>query len=603
MAARHEVQNLVRRGNVFYWRSRILRRFGSAGDGHLSLSLRQSDHMKAKYMARRLNTLLDDLKITHGAALTTKEQLEALFRTEVGRMEEHLDNLQFAARRIGSDAVLSARADIEVGWAYRLIELFGTMRRLSFGRDCPGRLVLDRAEIPEHSIAVIAETFRQEQAACRQVHFENALLADMARHHIPDTLINRERATAELMRAKADMLLSAPSRYPELEGQSAPDLLRAGNEGADPRATANSAISADPPSLSDQEHPVAETEPRDEPLAGEDREAKPKLTSPPADSAPVRGVVLPVDQFMDQCEKLIRSKRNWEDKTAQDVRVVVSTFVGILGEHGIASSTQMTQFHLGQLRRHFDEIPTRYGQSARLRKLTTRELRAAAARQLELAKSRVVPPPAIGLGATTIRKHLSHLSEYLKYLRGHGYGIPELSMEGIRPGKPKSGDIRTLTEKPDADRVRPLFRVPILTGCRDAEAQDVSGNQVFHCANYFLPMLLTYLGPRRFEMAGLAVKDIVETPNGWAIHIRPNQFRRIKNTQSVRMLPIPDEVLRLNFLPYLNAVRDLGYQALFPELYHPTLSNDPGDRFYKDFVPIARQSEEIGSGMVSHRVV
>lgn len=314
------------------------------------------------------------------------------------------------------------------------------------------------------------------------------------------------------------------------------------------------------------------------------------------DEAAVRGVVLPVDQFMDQCENLIRSKRNWEDKTAQDVRVVVSTFVGILGEHGITNSTQMTQFHLGQLRRHFDEIPARYGQSARLRKLTTRELRAVAARQLESAKERG-SPPAIGLGANTIRKHLSHLSEFLKYLRGHGYAVPDLSMEGIRPAKPKSGDIRTLTEKPDADRVRPLFRVPIFTGCRDAEAQDVPGDQVFHCANYFLPMLLTYLGPRRLEMAGLAVKDIVETPNGWAIHIRPNQFRRIKNTQSVRMLPVPDEVLRLNFLPYLNAVRDLGYQALFPELFHPTLSNDPGDRFYKDFVPVVCEAEEIGSDL------
>jgi len=30
----------------------------------------------------------------------TKDQLEALFRTEVERMSEHLDNLQFAARRI-----------------------------------------------------------------------------------------------------------------------------------------------------------------------------------------------------------------------------------------------------------------------------------------------------------------------------------------------------------------------------------------------------------------------------------------------------------------------------------------------------------------------
>lgn len=193
MAARHEIQNLVRRGNVFYWRPRIPRSFNRAAGGHLSLSLRQSDHMKAKYMAQRLNTLLHDLKLRPGAALTTKDQLEALFRTEVERMGEHLDNLQFAARRIGSNPMVAVRADIEVGWAYRLIELFGTMRKLSFDKNCPRRQTLERDGIPEHSIEVIAQTFAQEQAACRQVHFENALLADMDRHGIPDRLsVQRE---------------------------------------------------------------------------------------------------------------------------------------------------------------------------------------------------------------------------------------------------------------------------------------------------------------------------------------------------------------------------------------------------------------------------
>lgn len=61
MAIRHEIQNLVRRGNV-YWRPRVPRRFARVTDGHLSLSLHQSDHMKAQYMARRLNTLLHDLR-------------------------------------------------------------------------------------------------------------------------------------------------------------------------------------------------------------------------------------------------------------------------------------------------------------------------------------------------------------------------------------------------------------------------------------------------------------------------------------------------------------------------------------------------------------
>ncbi len=600
MAARHEIQNLVRRGNVFYWRPRIPRSFNRAAGGHLSLSLRQSDHMKARYMARRLNTLLHDLKLRPGAALTTRDQLEALFRTEVERMGEHLDNLQFAARRIGSDPMLAVRADIEIGWVYRLIELFGTMRRLGFDKDCPARQALERAGIPEHNIEVIAQTFAQEQAACRQVHFEKALLDDMERHGIADTLVNRERATAQLMRAKADMLLDAPSRYLEAEGQSASALL-GGIEAVDSRpegtVTEESPAAMHTAAITTPDHNAAAPTSEEEPdTTAEAVEVQSGAAVGPDGDAP-KGKRLPVSEFMARCEKLIKSKRSWEDKTAQDVRVVVGMLVGILEEHGVQNSAQITQFHIGQLRDHFDDIPARYGQSARLRKLSTRELREAAAKQVGMAKARGEEPPQIGLGAATIRKHLANIAEFLRYLRGRGFAVAEFTMDGLRPAKIKPGDIRTLTDKPGADRLRPLFRLSMFTGCLNADEQAVPGDQVFHSANHFVPMLLAYLGPRRNEITGLAVKDVVETPNGWALDIRPNHLRRIKNAQSARMLPVPDEVLRLNFVPYVKAIRDLGYQALFPELFHPTRKNDPGDRFYKDFVPMIHASAEAGEDL------
>lgn len=54
-----------------------------------------------------------------------------------------------------------------------------------------------------------------------------------------------------------------------------------------------------------------------------------------------------------------------------------------------------------------------------------------------------------------------------------------------------------------------------------------------------------------------------------------------------------DEVLRLGFIPYLQAIRELGYGALFPELHHPEGGNDHGDRFYDDFVPLASASDDL----------
>jgi integrase len=630
--ATHEIQNLVRRGNVFYWRPRVPRRFSKAGQGHLSLSLRQSDHMKARYMARRLNTLLHDLQLRPGAALTTKDQLEALFRTEVERMGEHLDNLQFAAKRTGSDPLLSLRADLEVGWAYRLIETFGTMRRLSFSEDCAGRAVLERAGIPAASIAVIVETFAQEQSACRQVHFENALRADMEAHGIPDTLLNRERATAELMRAKADMLLAASSRYPEAGGlglgdlvaddfdtvpfdelpsaadeeltstgepielqavreDDAPDTVKSADSLTSvPDRPVDRVIKDEADILADGQKTVIEE--MDASRAASEKSTPDAPAAAIATPAP-HGRPMAILEFAERCEGLIKSKETWDKKTAQDVRVVVETFEGILREHGVRDTSEIEQYHLGKLRDHFDEIPPRYGQSARLRKLSPLELRQTAARMVSVAAERNEAPMKLGLGTNTIRKHLGNLAEFLRYLRGRGYAVRQLSLEGLRPPKLKPSDIRTLTDKPGPERLRPMFRLPVFTGCLDADNQHMPGDKIFHSANYYVPMLLTYLGARRNEITGLAANDVKETANGWAIDIRINQFRRVKNAQSLRMLPVPDEVLRLGFVPYVRAIRDLGYQALFPELFHPEKEVDHGDRFYDDFKPLAEASDEL----------
>ena len=81
------------------------------------------------------------------------------------------------------------------------------------------------------------------------------------------------------------------------------------------------------------------------------------------------------------------------------------------------------------------------------------------------------------------------------------------------------------------------------------------------------------------------------TEHGYGINITTNSMRRIKNVPSVRMLPVPDEVERLGFLAYVEAIKALQYQALFPELYDPQHSvgeQDSGDRFYKDFAPLAQ---------------
>lgn len=625
MATRHDTSNLERRGHTFYWRARVPTRFRKVPpQARLSFSLRLSDHHKAAYMARRLNTLLADLTVRPTAAMTTKDQLDQLFRAEIERMTAHLDDIAFAVRRSGGvDDVREMEADIEVGWAYRLIQLFGTTRALSFEADCPGRSILLRHGIPEPHVATIAETFRAEQAEGRSPVFDRAVREQMADVGLADTLANRERAKMELYRAKADALLNVAERWPMIDRKqnalvatTLPEEERASlvfpadsadEAGSDETSAETNVRNQHEPELSvaeDAEKSALAVEPT---LDDELAEVAPPTLHPsktrtaqrPEREAPPAGRVLHLDAFEASYEALARNNRdNWTPATASDVRMLVRMFRDILEENDVAHSGEIGQQHVAALRQHLNLIPTRYGQSSRLRIMKPAALRAFAADEIARAERRGEAPPKVGLSAATIRKHLGNLDTFLNHVRASGYAVADWSLKSLRPRKPKAGAIRLAQEKPSPDQVRPIFDLPIFTGCRDATNRHVPGDAVFHGGVYYLPMLFAYLGARRNEFAGLETNDVLDTLHGPAIHIRANAHRSIKNAQSDRLLPVPPELLRLGFLDYVETIRKVGYRQLFPELFSTLLTkNDPGDRFYKDFIPIVKASPHFSSGL------
>ena len=89
-------------------------------------------------------------------------------------------------------------------------------------------------------------------------------------------------------------------------------------------------------------------------------------------------------------------------------------------------------------------------------------------------------------------------------------------------------------------------------------------------------MICDYLGLRREESAGLAVADVMQDADAglWTIDVRANKFRQLKRTWTARRLPIHEELLRLGFLEYVEAIRALGYEPLFPDLL-PTTPGSP----------------------------
>ena len=113
------------------------------------------------------------------------------------------------------------------------------------------------------------------------------------------------------------------------------------------------------------------------------------------------------------------------------------------------------------------------------------------------------------------------------------------------------------------------------------------GVEVYHDAMSIVPYLARYTLARREEICGLEVEDVLEENGIPYIFIRPNEHRPVlKNAQSMRRVPLIDEVARLGFLRYHAEIKRLGYRLLFPELRAASDRTPFGDVFYGDWIKI-----------------
>lgn len=594
MAVRHEVENLIRRGNIFYWRPRVPAAFTQCQPGsRLSLSLHCSDHRKAQVIGRKLNTRLAELKL-HSKEAMSKQQLQKLFEHERNKELERLDDINMMARRNGRGGeVLEMELDLEAGWACQLVAKFGSRVELTLESGCAGLTYLLNNGVPESHIDAIGANYRGELAIARSPGFEDGIRRLIYNFEIDDTVANRQRAMSKIFEGRAAALLDIEERH-ELVDKGQSEFTGVGRAVAPvPKGQAADTAASDPaPAASFHERPLPtalvaipeETEITQLDLSP--RPAAPKKAASKASEAEQR--VVAVSDFEQECEKLIANMGDeWEPATARDAMALVRMFKSVLIEHGVEHSGQIKQFHIGQLRQHLNHIPTNSGRSSRMRIMSAPELRNEG-EKLRLAAEASGTKPNVGLASTTIRKHFGNLQHFLKHLKGHGFEIEEWTFEGLRPRKPKAGEVRGKQFKPSPADIAPIFSCPLYVGSLGLGRgqRREPGAHVFHDSLYYLPILFTYLGPRRKEFAGLHVNDIAKDGDGYVIILRTNCFRRLKNVQSERLLPVPEELVRLGFIDYVQAIKQLGYEALFPDLFSDKTDNDPGDRFYDTFVPI-----------------
>ncbi|WP_285277760.1 DUF6538 domain-containing protein [Agrobacterium sp. SUL3] len=599
MVVRHEVENLIRRGNIFYWRPRVPAVFIHCRPGsRLSLSLHCSDHKKAQIIARQLNMQLAEMKMRPKETMGDREQLQKLFEHIRDGMLIDLEGISLLAKRDGrAGHVAEMDLDLEAGWAYRLLAKFGARRTLTLDGDCSGLNYLLKNGVPTSRVEAIRKNHVAGLKVTQNPAVEAAIQNLMVSFDIPDTEVNRERAMTKFLEARAEALFDVEHRH-ELVDKSQSEFMGRGRAVAPVArvgATDTPPLEPDftpPPPVVERPPASALTAAPDDPeIAYLDLEKGSATTKQATSKASEAGQrVVAVSDFEQECEKLIANMgKDWEPATARDAMALVRMFKSVLIEHGVEHSGQIEQYHIGQLRQHFNHIPTDWGRSSRMRIMSAPELRAEGEKLRQAAEASDTKAK-VGLASTTIRKHFGNLQHFLKHLKGHGFEIESWSFEGLRPRKQKAGEVRGKQFKPAPADIAPIFSSPIYLGSHGhlRGRRREPGKQVYHDSLYYLPILFTYLGARRNEFAGLTVDDIAEDDDGYVIILRTNSVRGLKNIQSKRLLPMPEEMVRLGFIEYYYAVKKLGYVTLFPDLFSDKTTNDPGDRFYDTFKPVMK---------------
>lgn len=203
---------------------------------------------------------------------------------------------------------------------------------------------------------------------------------------------------------------------------------------------------------------------------------------------------------------------------------------------------------------------------------------------------------ARGLEVVTLNERLAKLKSLFKVLKG----------KGVVSSNPAAD---TLGLKENSLKKRKSKRQPfdqadlnnIFSSCIFNERQLRSRGQSKE-ATYWIPTMMYYTGARTEEIAGLSLADIVQDPDfGWYFNLidRPSdeddlfddeeedqqtpkkkpksnpepgveaeQTRLLKNTASIRKVPVAAELIELGLFRYIESLRAKGHKSLFPSLTH-----------------------------------
>jgi integrase len=546
------VQHVFRRGAVYWWRRRLLKKTGESELVPIAISLRTRDLSKARTIAAHLAVASDGILRQEGrdvlSAIQVRSILESVARTHLAKLDR-LAALETADGITADDGRASDRA---MGWARRLQASQGIAAAIGNSE----RRVLAANGLSPEQIEEVAWTLDLLRESSGGSFPRQKLIALLEACGAPKGEGDIQQAERICYRGQAAALLSVDRRW---SGE-----YREDDNVIERLLSSNASVSTVVTVADQPKHHLPTSNANEVETA-----AEPTRATPAPSSAKEASIT-------ELAENLIKEKAKlgeWNSKTQRQVRSLVETFVEMIGDDHVRS---LSQSRVAEYRSLLLALPKTYGKGQNDRKTPL---------SVWLERAKALPDNEVGRESGTLNRHLTQLQEVLVYIEACGHKIREFSGVSKLLSK-KKGRARDERNPFSPQDLTAIFRQPPWTGCEGLESRLVPGPVIYHDALSIVPYLARYTLGRREELCGLDVEDVLEEDGIPYIFIRPNKHRTLKNPQSKRRIPVVDEVVRLGFLRYHAEIKARGYKLLFPELRAASDRTPLGDVFYGDWIKV-----------------
>jgi integrase len=519
----------------------------------LIVCLGTKDQDEARRLASALTHMSEPILADVRRGELSRAEAQAIMLAVAREQIETLKRAAIADRaRSRPEPMSGARADRILGAAYKLLAERGRAATLgsqeeAFLRSCG----LPAAET--FQVQTMLEVLRRQKKAPAPDWTIERLLA----FHAPDvemTALARTAAETAFYRGKAAACLDTDGRWGETLGDDIEAIKAATGE-----APAQDLV---PSPLGDAAGQTATALPA--------APAAKTATNASADNPQIPTSISGLAQNLLATRS---SKNRWTIKTARQMRSTADLLIRVVGHDEF---TRLRQQDFGAFRDVLERLPVAYGKSSRDKAKPLNQV---------LAEAQHLAADEKGREPGTINRHFNHLNALLKFAAGYGLKCAE-PIDFSYFYEPVAERARDQRPAMGLDDIETILKSSVWHGCLSENDRLSPGDVVIHDALYWIPVILIESLMRREEACGLMIANVRFDAQIPYFSLAPNKYRRLKNVQSRRKVPIHPELLRLGLRAYVEAIAALGYDLLFPELLPASGAAPLGDQFHDLWSPL-----------------